>query len=105
MTPTDRGASGDQIGRLPCWRYKQVDSTSETPNFRPINDNPDTESSRNLKQRNEFTCQGNSCEELPPMSSLGYRSPRASTEQGNDADHRDKMRGRPNVKAIVLKAL
>ncbi|GMH11950.1 hypothetical protein Nepgr_013791 [Nepenthes gracilis] len=40
MTPTDRGASDDQIGLLPCRRYKQVDSTSETPNFRPIKDNP-----------------------------------------------------------------
>ncbi|GMH23134.1 hypothetical protein Nepgr_024977 [Nepenthes gracilis] len=41
MTPTDRGASDDRIGRLPCWRYKQVDSTSEIPNFCPINDNPE----------------------------------------------------------------
>ncbi|KAH9652434.1 RING-type domain-containing protein [Citrus sinensis] len=41
MGAADKGASDDQISRLPSWRYKRVDSNLEAGNSAPANEDPD----------------------------------------------------------------
>lgn len=41
MGAADKGASDDQISRLPSWRYKQVDSNLEAGNSAPANEDPE----------------------------------------------------------------
>lgn len=40
MGAADKGASDDQISRLPSWRYKRVDSNLEACNSAPANEDP-----------------------------------------------------------------